>query len=290
MDKLDFTFLPESVSAPLSRIGTEKLYEIRMRAGAPVVVNHDNKRLFLGRERLTIDAGRAIFCDRELIEETLFRAADYSLYAANESLKSGFVTTRGGVRVGVCGECVFDGKNIVTIKNFTSLCIRIPHFIEGAANELIRRAFADGVKNTLIVSAPGYGKTTILKDLCRVFAENYNVLVIDERGELEDERLAKADIVKFSDKLYAFQYGIRSLAPQIVMTDELSGKEDWECVRRAVNNGVKIIATAHGDGAESIQNRPEFLSGLFERYVVLRSQGRAGCVEAVYDGDFYECR
>ena len=226
MDKLDFTFLPESVSAPLSRIGTEKLYEIRMRAGAPVVVNHDNKRLFLGRERLTTDAGEAIFCDRELIEETLFRAADYSLYAANESLKSGFVTTRGGVRVGVCGECVFDGKNIVTIKNFTSLCIRIPHFIEGAANELIRRAFADGVKNTLIVSAPGYGKTTILKDLCRVFAENYNVLVIDERGELEDERLAKADIVKFSDKLYAFQYGIRSLAPQIVMTDELSGKEE----------------------------------------------------------------
>lgn len=288
MEKTDFNFLPSSVTEPLMRIGTDKLYELRLRVNAPIVVNYDFKRLFLGLDRLTVIESEAIICDAESIEETLFRATEYSLYAANETLKAGFVTTASGIRIGIGGECVFDGGKIITIKNFTSLCIRIPHFIRGASDELYRKIFSDGIKNTLIVSAPGYGKTTILKDLCRTLSADYNVLVIDERGELSDKNLIHTDIVKYSDKSYAFQYGLRSLAPQIVVTDELSGPGDWECVRKAVNGGVKIIATAHGDTLSSIKNKSEFIDGLFDRYVVLCSSGRAGQIKNIYNEKFYE--
>lgn len=288
MDIDDLGFLPSAIYEPLKQIGTELLYELRLRENAPVTVNYGFKRLYLG-EKLTLFENEAIICDKDMIEETLFRAAEYSIYAANESLKAGFITAAGGVRIGVCGECVFDGTNVITIKNFTSLCIRIPHFIEGASAEIQKKAFADGVKNTLIVSAPSYGKTTILKDLALSLSQRYNVLVIDERGELGDRRLKNADIVRYSDKNYAFSYGIRSLAPEIVIADELSGIADWECVRKAVNSGVKIIATAHGGDLESITQKGEFIAGLFDRYVVLRSEGQAGRIRAVYGKNYELC-
>lgn len=289
MDTLDLSFLPAAIYEPLQHIDINRLYELRLRENAPVTLNYGFKRLYLGGERPTLSESEAIVCDGDMIEETIFRAAEFSIYAANESLKHGFVTTAGGVRIGVSGECVSENGSVITIKNFTSLCIRIPHDIEGAASEVLRRVFSDGVKNTLIVSAAGYGKTTILKDLSRIFSKTHNVLVIDERGEL-GENLHNADVVKYSDKSYAFTYGIRSLAPQIVVTDELSGAADWNCVRRAVNSGVKIIATAHGDSLASVKNKPEFTEGLFERYVILHSSGQAGRIQNIYGENDYELR
>ncbi len=286
MNTDDLFFLPEEIAEVLEKLDMDKLIEIRMRAGAPVVLNYDFKRVYLGREYITLNEKDALRCDCGQICSAIFKAAEFSVYAANETLKTGFITTAGGIRIGIGGECVMDKGNVVTIKDFTSLCIRIPHFIVGAAEELIRRV--NGLHNTLIVSPPGYGKTTILKDLARSLLSKYNVLLIDERGELNDERLAGADIVRYCDKMYAFQYGIRSLAPQVVLTDELSGKNDWNCVEQAVSCGVKTVATLHGASIADVNNKPEFKKGLFERYVVLRSEGRAGAIRSVYDENFHE--
>lgn len=283
MNITDLRFLPAPVFGALEKIQIGQLYELRLRADAPITLNYGFKRLYLGKDSLTLCENDAIRCDSDMIEETVFRAADFSIYAANESIVRGFITTKDGVRIGIGGECVFENSKLITIKNFSSLCIRIPHFVEGCASEIYRRVFNDGIKNVLIVSAPGYGKTTILKDLSVSLTKNRNVLIIDERGELSDKRLCMGDVIKYCDKSYAFSYGIRSLAPQVVITDELSGKNDWECIRNAVNCGVKVIATAHGDVLSDIRNRAEFIDGLFKRYVLLYSEGQAGRIKNIYD-------
>lgn len=288
MNVSDLAFLPEEVLNALQNVDMDKLCEIRLRNHAPVVVNYDFKRLYLGKDKLTLDEKNAVFCDETQIANLVFKASEYSVYAVNESLKGGFVTTSCGVRIGICGECVFEGDKIITIKNFTSVCIRIPHFIIGAAENLLKKL--NGVYNTLIVSAPGYGKTTILKDIARIWAKSMNVLLIDERGELSDEHIRGADIVRYCGKLYAFRYGIRSLAPQVVLTDELLGERDWECVEQAVSCGVKTVATLHGSSLEDVLKKPEFKKGLFERYCVLRSTGRAGVIDKIYDENLSELR
>ena len=288
MKASDLVFLPEKVLNALKKIDLDKLCEIRLRSFSPVVLNYEFRRVFLGADKLTINEKEAIICNEADISSLIFKAAEYSVYAVNESSKAGFVTTSVGVRVGICGECVADGDKILTIKNYSSVCIRVPHFVTGAADELLKKL--GNIYNTLIVSAPGYGKTTLLKDMARTLSKSMNVLVIDERGELYDEHIRGADIIRFCGKLYAFRYGIRSLAPQVVLTDELSGLKDWECVEQAVSCGVKTVATLHGASLEDVKRKPEFKKGLFERYCVLKSTGRAGVIDKIFDGDFSELR
>ena len=276
-------FLPQNVKESIRHLNAQKLYEIRLRADKPTTVNYEGNYRYLGAYGLTDFAEKAIFCDRDDIADCVFRAGKYSVYSVEEQIKQGFLTAENGARIGLAGEYVFEKGQPFALRNFTSLCIRVPHEIIGCAQEIYQRCMRDRVRNTVIMSAPGLGKTTLLRDLGRILSEKTkkNILICDERGEISAGEVGKScDIMKYSDKKTAFEAGVRAMRPDMIITDELS-VDDYKAVEKAVCAGITVIASAHFSEISSV--KPPLL-GLFERYIIL-DEREIGKIKGVYGAD-----
>ena len=286
---IDLSFLPLNIQNTLNRTDTDILSELRLRTGYPIFGLYGGKKLYLSEESgVTFNRADAIVCSQDMVSETVDNVTEKSLYAFNDRLKQGFITSKSGVRIGVAGDCVFENSKIVTIKKISSLNIRIPHEIKNCSSKIFNKLFLKEIFNTLIVSPPAKGKTTILKDLARKFNEytDFSVLIIDERGEFGQISGENIDLIKFSDKNYALNYAIRSMSPHIVITDELQTQDDWKSADQAATGGIKIIASCHGKNAEDLQKKEYFKKNVFERYVFLDAEKPAGTVKEIYDKDF----
>ncbi len=269
-------FLPIRILNALHSVNLDRLYELRMRAEKPLRANYDGVFCYLGERGVTSSEKTALFPTQAEIEQTLFAVSDYSLYAVENQMRNGFVTGRCGERVGIAGTFVYDGKGVLSVHSITSLCIRVPHAVTGCAEEIYRRCMQDKLRSTLLLSPPGGGKTTLLRDISRILSEKTakNVLVSDERGELSTEGLGNTcDVIRFADKLTAFTAGIRALRPDVIITDELL-EEDYSAVKRAVESGIVVLASAHLTQWEDIPQK------LFSRYVFLRDLGK---IAKIYD-------
>lgn len=266
-------FLPPRLADALRYINLNLLYELRIRADKPLRANLGGKFVCLGDCGVCEERG-ALIPTQDEVEETLFAASGYSVYAVENQIRRGFVTAREGERVGIAGAYVYDEKGVLAVRGVTSLCIRIPHAIEGCAEEIYAACFGDGIKSVLLLAPPGEGKTTLLRDLCRLVCRRTkcNVLVSDERGELSAGDLGEtADVIRFADKLTAFTAGIRAMRPEAIVTDELL-PEDYAAVRRATESGIAVLASAHLKKYEDVPQK------LFERYVVLNGLGKVGAI------------
>ena len=274
-------FLPPIVRESIRLLNAQKLYEIRLRAGKPVTVNFAGEYRYLGAYGLTDFSEKALYCDMQDLADCVFRAGKYSVYSVEEQIKNGFITAENGVRIGIAGEYVFEKGQPLTIRNFTSLCIRVPHEIVGCGVEIYQRCLRDKMRSVLIVSSPGLGKTTILRDLSRIVSENtrQNILICDERGEISVGNTGNScDVLRFSDKKNAFEAGIRAMRPDMMITDELS-MDDCKAVEKAVSAGICVLASAHFSVFSNIKN--VFLD-LFERFVVL-DEREIGKIKCIYD-------
>lgn len=274
-------FLPQTVKNGINRINGKYLYEIRLRAGKPTTVNYGGKFRYLSEYGLTDVAEQAIVCNIYDVETCIYRAGNYSVYSVEEQIKKGYITAENGERIGLAGEYVFDNGKVLALRNFTSICIRIPHEVIGCGEEIYRRCMSDRVRNTLIMSSPGLGKTTILRDLSRIIGERTgkNILICDERGELSAGNTGKSsDIIKFSDKQTAFEAGIRAMRPDMIVTDELS-KRDCDALHKATSAGVYVLASAHFSDFQYVE---EGFLAIFERFVLL-NENKIGEIFAIYD-------
>ena len=285
---IDLSFLPLRIKNALDRTDTDILSELRFRTGYPIFGLYGGKKNYLSESGVTLNRENAIVCSQETVLETVENVTEKSLYAFNDKLKQGFITSKNGVRIGVAGDCVFDNGKIVTIKKISSLNIRIPHEIKNCSSKIFNKLFLKETFNTLIVSPPAKGKTTILKDLARKFNEytDYAVLIIDERGEFGQISGENIDLIRFSDKNYALNYAIRSMSPHIVITDELQTQDDWKSAEQASAGGIKIIASCHGKDAEDLRKKEYFKKDIFERYVFLDAEKPAGTIREISDKDF----
>jgi len=291
-------YLSRTIYDALKCIQYKGLYELRLRANNPVVVNYYGENYYLNTDGLSKGLDNAIIVSMGDIQEILKKISNNSLYTINDQLINGFVTINGGIRVGVCGEVVSVDGNIKTLKNITSLNFRFPHFVKNCSLNLFPYIYKNNnLKSTLIVSSPGAGKTTYLRDLIYQLSskENLlNILVVDERNEIssiftgeETMKIKNIDVCLNSSKKFGFTNGIRSMKPDIIFTDEINLDNDIDIIESALTSGVKVIATMHASSINDIKNKSGFREllkkSLFERYVLLSNANGIGTLEGVFD-------
>lgn len=273
--------LPGRFRKAAQSVCLNRVTDIRVCVGYPLVFMREEDELYLGESGIC-PKDAAFTVTREDAENIVGNATESSLYSFMEDIREGFITIRGGHRMGIAGMAVYEKGRLSSIKDINYINIRIAREIKGAANDIKDKILAgDRPLNTLIISAPGGGKTTLLRDIARILGntENMRVAVIDSRFEIgaRYKGAAQLDIGERSFLLsgYAkkdgFSHAVRSLSSRVVLCDEIS-PEDAPELRFALNSGVSVIATAHGSGISDIKNK--FDASLFSRFVVLRDCGR----------------
>lgn len=280
----------------------QDIQEIRLRAGRPVVIYMGGRELFLDRRGIFSDSPRDAACvTAEELEKLLGHICHYSLYAYEDELRQGFITVKGGHRVGVAGQAVPESDgSLRTIKNIAFLNVRIAHEVKGAADAVIPRMYGGhGLKNALILSPPGCGKTTLLRDLIRQVSDGnpygagLTVGVVDERCELagsfcgipQNDLGMRTDVLSACPKAAGMMLLLRSMSPRVIAIDELGSREELEQLKSAAACGCRILATAHGESAEDLERRfgikRQELEQLFDLTVLLgKKDGR--CVVRQY--------
>lgn len=246
-------------------VSVDKLAEIRLRVGKPaLLVTTDG---FRRRPKIM---GREYVVKREDIDGIILRAANMSPYSVSEEMIKGFITYEG-IRIGLAGEGVTDGGKLIGIKNVNSLSIRVPHQILNAADGVIDKIMIGGkVNNTLIISPPSCGKTTVLREIARLLSKTKNVVVIDERYELAAVSgnktlldVGECDVLSGIRKADAYESCIRALSPEVIVTDEIFGAYEVGALLDVMRSGVHVIASIHGEGVDSIKDSE--YSGLLSR-------------------------
>ncbi|MBQ6336333.1 MAG: hypothetical protein IJI50_03785 [Ruminococcus sp.] len=295
--------LPERVAAALERcqsVFQDSVTELILRANRPVCMQAGARRWYLTREGSLTDSPTAqglLITDQKELEATVLRLCDYSVYACQEQVNRGFITIDGGVRVGLCGRAVLKHGEIANVADISTLSFRVAREVKGCSLTLLGMLEPrDGV---FVCGTPGSGKTTLIRDMARMLSYKYRVSLLDERGELSAyHRGGFSFDIGFCDVYYAYPKGaatvsaVRSMAPEIIVCDELGDRRDAEMLRYALRCGVSFIATAHASTMDELRAREmtaELLNtGAFRYVVFLGGREQAGRITRIYelnDGD-----
>ncbi|MFI3175189.1 MAG: stage III sporulation protein AA [Bacillota bacterium] len=270
----------------------EAVQEIRLRIGRPIVLRTSSGKKIL----------RGTSVERETLEEIVQRLGGYSLYAFEESLGQGFLTIEGGHRVGFCGKAVIIQGKLQTLRRISSLNLRIAHEVVGCAEPFMPYLFNEEKQlcHVFLVSPPGCGKTTFLRDFIRLLsgeAYGYSVGVVDERSEIAAMHMGEpqmdlgvmSDVQEDCPKALGMVFLLRSMSPEVIAVDELGKKEDFLAVEDVLHSGVKLFATLHGENMEGILAK-ESVRELFGnirdgRVIFLGRRGGVGYVEEIQTTD-----
>jgi stage III sporulation protein AA len=283
----------------------ENLEEIRVGQERPVM-------LYLGRQGYFLKESGGLSAEfsegvvrvtAAEVRQVLDMVSEHSLYAMEDELRNGFISLRGGCRVGIAGRAVLENGRIKTFKHINAFNFRIARPVPGAADKVMPHVRKGRrVCHTLILSPPQMGKTTLVRDMVQKISDGHDgypglkVGLIDERSEIAGMHQGvpsfdigmRTDVLDACPKAEGIILMIRSLSPQVVVTDEIGRQEDVEAIEEALNTGVDVIVTAHAKNLEEALKRPVLLRALkkdlFERIVVLGDSLGAGTLERIYEG------
>lgn len=298
--------LPASIRTILNALPptvTEQLEEIRLRQNQPLEVRYGQQSSYITASgQLTSLASQGWEFTEEQSVKLLNQVSQHSLYALEEELKRGYITVVGGHRIGITGRVVLDKGEVKGIRDVTSFNIRIAREKKGAAQKVMPVLFESGkLLNTLLISPPQCGKTTLLRDMARSisygseWSSSRKVGIVDERSELagclqgvpQRDVGPRTDVLDACPKAAGMMMLIRSMSPDVLIVDEIGRPEDGDAVWEAIHAGVSVICSAHGADVTEVAERPMLgkliRQGAFSRYIVLSRTKGVGTIQAIYD-------
>ena len=283
-----------------------QIEEIRLRSQKPLVLNCGLHNMYINQKTLSLqeNLNDCAISTCEDIKETFELITMNSVYAFQQDIKNGFITLPGGHRVGICGKAIYDDNQIKNIRDVSAMNFRISRQVKGCSNKLINWILykKSSLLNVLIISPPQCGKTTILTDLALNLSNGiesmfsgFKVGIVDERSEIaaclngvpQKDVGINTDVLDGCPKSLGMNLLIRSMSPDVIITDEIGSNGDKNAILSVVNAGVKIISTAHGYNLSELKSRKEVLdilqAGIFDRYIVLSRKEGPGTLEEVID-------
>ncbi|MGG3623913.1 stage III sporulation protein AA [Bacillus gobiensis] len=283
--------LPEHIINELNELPEAKLNaieEIRIRSNQPVELVSNGDPYFLKYVSTIKDASMIIG-----------RLSNYSMYTLEEELKKGYVTLRGGHRVGLAGRVVVEGGHVKGLRDISSFNIRVARQKLGISERYVNDLFENGWLNTLIIGPPQTGKTTLLRDLARLISTGMRQIpakkvgIVDERSEIagcvsgvpQHTFGSRLDVLDACPKAEGLMMMIRSMSPDVIIIDEIGRVEDSRAILEAMHAGVSIIVSAHGFSLQDLIKRPSLKilweNRVFDRFVELSRKRGPGSVVSI---------
>ena len=304
-----FDVLPKNILEYIKAIPSDTLLaleEIRIRQNRPLEIVTSKGFFFITKDKkLTTNFKDSFLPTKDDCLCFLNLITKHSIYAMEEELRHGFVTIKGGHRIGLAGKVLFHEGKVSHLREVTGFNIRIAKQLKDLAKPLLPFVFKNKIlQNTLLISPPKCGKTTFLRDLARLISNgtklspSLKVSIVDERSEIaacvcgvptHDVGL-RTDVLDSCPKASGMLMLLRSMSPQVIVVDEIGSKEDSLAIFEVINAGVNVFATCHGFSLEEVMLRPTLVDLLtkrcFKRLIVLSDREGPGTVEAIYDEYF----
>lgn len=281
-------YLPNSIKIMLEKLIMSEwpdIEEIRLRARAPLTIGIWGESCFItDMGGITNHESDAYQVSEKEVKEAFANVCENSVYAHLEEIRRGYITIKGGHRVGICGKAVCEDGKITTIKEISSLNFRIAHQIIGISDgiaDIVIRGME--IVSTLVISPPQMGKTTMLRDMARQISNRgFKCGIADDRGELAamyngvptNDVGAQTDVLDGVPKCDAIEMLIRTMSPKVIISDEIASEKDVSAIRMAAGTGVKVIASTHGSSLDEVLSRmimkPVFADRVFSQAIILK--------------------